>query len=374
MDAPEVQALRRGLIAQRGHLTRAVNRFDAKRAQLGTSPSKADLAVFNELYQGLIERQKKCTDILDEVCPMVSEEIFANNFGEALKEIEAKVDQVRDQYVAACNAGGDGGARGGGGGGEVGKGHAKVDRDLRPEPLTHTPTLPQWRAFKRQWTIYSATGGINTSSLALQQGYLCSVVNYDLQRKCDFKDEDTVAQMMAKLEEKISDLNPLVLRRLKYFANKQAKDEQFSTTILRLRELEAISEIEALSTEDVKAFVMLTSVSDNDLRQELLESDTALTTKNIESVTAKYEATRSIQAGLGRPRKERPEKGFRVEDGATAPSAPDGAHRGASGGARGARGAGRGGRGAGGRGGKQLSCYRCSSTQHLASRNLKFLP
>ena len=55
MDAPEVQALRRGLIAQRGHLTRAVNRFDAKRAQLGTSPSKADLAVFNELYQGLIE-------------------------------------------------------------------------------------------------------------------------------------------------------------------------------------------------------------------------------------------------------------------------------------------------------------------------------
>ena len=179
MDAPEVQALRRGLIAQRGHLTRAVNRFDAKRAQLGTSPSKADLTVFNELYQCLIERHKKCTDILDEVCPMVTEEVFATNFGEALKEIEAKVDQVRDQYVAACNAGGDGGARGGVGGGEAGKGHAKVDRDLRPEPLTHTPTLPQWRAFKRQWTIYSATGGINTSSLALQQGYLCSVVNYD---------------------------------------------------------------------------------------------------------------------------------------------------------------------------------------------------
>ena len=365
MDAPGVQALRRGLIAQRGHLTRAVNRFDAKRSQLGTSPSKADLTVFLELYQTLIERHKKCMDILDEVCSKVSEEVFAVNFEETLKEIEAKVDQIRDQYVAACNAGGDGGAGGGVGGGGAGKGHAKVDRDLRPEPLTHTPTLPQWRAFKRQWAIYSATGGINSSPLALQQGYLCSVINYDLQRKCDFKDEDTVAQMMTKLEDKISDLNPLVLRRLKYFATKQAKEELFSTTILRLRELEAISDIEALGTEDVKAFVMLTSVSDNDLRQELLESDTALTTKNIESVTAKFEATRSIQAGLGRPRKERPERGYRVEDGATAPSVPEGALRGASGSARGARGAGRGGRGAG-RGGKQLTCYRCSSTQHLA--------
>ena len=157
------------------------------------------------------------------------------------------------------------------------------------------------------------------------------------------------------------------MRRLKYFATKQGKDELFSATILQIRELETISDIEALETEDLKAFVMLTAVIDVELLQELLEFDGDLTTSNIEQVTQKYEANKAIQSGLSGKGKSQGghEKGFRAEEGAFAPVG-----RGA-GASRGARGAGRGGRGGQGgpgmmRGGKNLTCYRCSSPLHLA--------
>ena len=136
-----MQALRRSLIAQRGHLTRSVNRFDTSRTTLGSDPSKAELTVFHELYQTVIERHKKCIDILDQVCAKVSEEIFTANFSSALNEMEAKADQVREQYVVACNAGGGGGAGGGAGGGGAGKG-AKVEPSSgSTHSHTHPPTV-----------------------------------------------------------------------------------------------------------------------------------------------------------------------------------------------------------------------------------------
>ena len=41
MDTPEMEGLRRSLVAQRGHLTRAVNKFTTSREELEDNVSRA---------------------------------------------------------------------------------------------------------------------------------------------------------------------------------------------------------------------------------------------------------------------------------------------------------------------------------------------
>jgi hypothetical protein len=278
-----MESLKRTIAAHKGHLTRELNAVIKLVQFARANPSPRVVKDMEDTLEGLRRHHKAVmegylelavltVDPADQVVQDKKMEVVETDFLQAVMDVQAALVAINmpaaPSVVAppALSRGGAGAAS-----------QWKVQTALQPEKLTRESTPAEMRAWARKFRAFYSTSNLSRAQLEDQQAFFLSYLDLDLETTIRESIDVTTAIFGAKdscrefLEQKFRVTYPLFTRRLDYFRYCQAQGQTFAEYVAKLRQKGNKADLAALSVDEMYVFRVLSGLSDNKMKEKLLE-------------------------------------------------------------------------------------------------------
>ena len=300
--------------AHKGHATRSFNDLvevlsDAEKLSPGEITS-THLSHLTQLLDKYVDRGNKIEVVLDTIqaeCDAKEAEPYEKEFialNEKISSLRSRVlilHQIHQSQLTNAPAPMQGQ-------GQANSFHStKINEALKPEKLTSSATLAEFRSWRTNFELYYTSNGMQRFSIAEQQGYLRSCIDLKLQQFLSQKiqDRSPIHGNDGCLEQLrgIFLMNiPVLTRRFNFFNCNQSVGEKFSDWNLRLQMEGQEADLANLSIDDMYSLRYVTGTSDRKLREEFLKQKKP-TRQDLLQIAMSWEAASNVGEALGTTKK-----------------------------------------------------------------------
>ena len=194
------------------------------------------------------------------------------------------------------------------------RGKYKIESSMAPDPkLCLDFNLEDFQMWTAQWQVYFNVSQLEHAPAAVQMGALLQNLSNDLRSKLDIGHITEVKDALAAVREDYVRRCPLPTRRNKLFKAKQAKDENFSDFLTKLKMYEKDASLNEITAEEVFCHIILAGCRDMELLEKLLECE-PISEEGLRKVVDKYESIKTTKIGLFGKKHKEEEKIRRVDE------------------------------------------------------------
>ena len=160
-------------------------------------------------------------------------------------------------------------------------GKAKPNEALKPDELDLKASPAEVARWIQSFTTYYTSSKFDRASLNEQREYLRRCLSSELQdlvferaSQSTPVDPSDDHGFMRLIEEEFEDAEPLLNRRLSYFAMQQKTGETYDLFLARLSKQERLASLDDITPDDIKVILRISGCRDKSLKEEILKLDT----------------------------------------------------------------------------------------------------
>ena len=299
--APDETRLRHSIRAHKGHFTRAIASAAQVIAFADANSGEQSARELSKVLDQLRQHYDKISALYLEL---------ADEFPELEPDCSAKMDELASRYLdctgrllAALKSGqavpgpttrapppSHGAA-----------GTYRVQTALQPDKLSREATPAEMRSWARRFKSFYSTSNLDRATLPDQQAFFLSYLDLDLETTVREEIDDSTTifgddSCLAALERRFAVTYPLFTRRLDYFRYRQEVGQTFADFVAKLRQKGNEADLGSLTLDEIYVFRILSGLSDQKLKEKLLELKSPTLAKLIEEATDIEVARRNLKA------------------------------------------------------------------------------
>ena len=296
----DVDACKRSIRTQKGHLSRRIKAAEKAIAAAGTPPEKAAVKDLENEKRKIEETFSQIEQLYTELLDYSTIEADTVAYGEALTfESDRKDDiltLINTKIYAATTQ-------------ERPQAHqsrhtntqhqdkAKAINDLKPFILTKDHSPAEMELWLADFGQYYSASRFQLCPIAEQRGYFLKCIDDNLRKIIEPQADDSTPvygegdsiTFISILQEEFSNQYPLLVRRLEYFQLQHTPGTSFSETCTKLKQLASMASMADLQLKDLHMFRYLTMCQDRKLKEKLMEIEEP-TLEKMDKYIRSYEA------------------------------------------------------------------------------------
>ena len=191
--------------------------------------------------------------------------------------------------------------------GAVGGRRARPNEALKPKVLQTSDTPRYLALWLQQYRAYHDSSGFDRESLDTRKVYFRGLISEALwiriepyvTRDMPIVAEDGIECVLDILKREFLKIYPLFTRRLDFFSYKMEPGQTWSSFSSNQEQLGNMAELDAIGVDELYSLLILTSVSDDELRKEFLRlEDSARTHAALKDLGQRLETARATKKRL----------------------------------------------------------------------------
>ena len=176
---------------------------------------------------------------------------------------------------------------------------AKSEVSLKPEKLTKSMKPVEYRAWVKKLQDWFGASNFDTIKVENQVIYLRSALDDELVDKVDLDGAASINVALERVEKEFMKTYPLLNRRVAFLTLKQPEGQPMSEHLVAFKQSGKEADVDTMSSEDLKATLIISSCTNKELTTKLLELRPAVADKptvaELEKVISDYEARKTSE-------------------------------------------------------------------------------
>ena len=178
----------------------------------------------------------------------------------------------------------------------------RIDDSLKPKVLSLQDQPDEYREWTRGLQAWFAFNKMDTLALQLQHSLLRTVIDAELKTHLtnNTTPQSTFNECVAVIKSEFDKCYPIHQKRLTFFRTTHDRGEAFSTCLEKIKRRGVEGDINAMTGDELHAFVAVKACNNDKLRDRLLRLQT-ITMETITTETRAFESQQTIKQSIDEP-------------------------------------------------------------------------